>query len=32
VALRVLHSLIQVSVNAVTLRFLVFSLSTIALA
>jgi hypothetical protein len=32
VALRVVHSLVQVSVNAVTLRFLVFSLSTIALA
>ena len=32
VALRVVHSLIQVSVNAVTPRFLVFSLSTIALA
>ena len=32
VALRVLHSLVQVSVNAVTLRFLVFSLSTITLA
>ncbi|CAN5285967.1 MAPEG family protein [soil metagenome] len=32
VALRVVHSLVQVSVNAVTLRFLVFSLSTIVLA
>jgi hypothetical protein len=32
VALRVVHSLVQVSVNAVTLRFLVFSLSTITLA
>ena len=32
VALRVAHSLVQVSVNAVTLRFLVFSLSTITLA
>ena len=32
VALRVVHSLVQVSVNAVTARFLVFALSTIALA
>ena len=32
VGLRVLHSLVQVSVNAVTLRFLVFVLSTITLA
>uniref|UniRef100_B0T1T6 MAPEG family protein n=1 Tax=Caulobacter sp. (strain K31) TaxID=366602 RepID=B0T1T6_CAUSK len=32
VALRVLHSLIQISVNIVLLRFLVFALSTIALA
>ena len=32
VALRMVHSLVQVSVNAVTLRFLVFALSTIALA
>jgi hypothetical protein len=32
VALRVIHSLVQVSVNAVTLRFLAFSLSTITLA
>ena len=32
VGLRVAHSLVQVSVNAVTLRFLLFSLSTIALA
>ena len=32
VALRVVHSLVQVSVNAVTPRFLVFSLSTIVLA
>ncbi|MEJ2817700.1 MULTISPECIES: MAPEG family protein [unclassified Caulobacter] len=32
VALRVLHSLVQVSVNIVLVRFLLFSLSTIALA
>ena len=32
VALRVVHSLVQVSVNAVGVRFLVFSLSTITLA
>ena len=32
VALRVLHSLVQVSVNIVLIRFLLFSLSTIALA
>ncbi|CAN5360828.1 MAPEG family protein [soil metagenome] len=32
VALRVVHSLVQVSVNAVTVRFLVFALSTITLA
>ncbi|MFZ0266813.1 MAPEG family protein [Caulobacter sp.] len=32
VGLRVLHSLIQVSVNIVPLRFLAFALSTIALA
>jgi len=31
VALRVIHSLIQCTVNRVTLRFLVFSLSTIVL-
>ena len=31
VALRVLHSLIQVSINRVAIRFLVFSLSTIVL-
>ncbi len=31
VALRVLHSLVQISVNIVLLRFLLFSLSTIAL-
>lgn len=32
VILRVLHSLVQVSVNIVLVRFLLFSLSTIALA
>jgi hypothetical protein len=32
VALRVLHSLIQVSVNIVLLRFLAFSLATLTLA
>jgi hypothetical protein len=32
VVLRVLHSLVQVSVNIVLVRFLLFSLSTIALA
>ena len=32
VGLRVLHSLVQVSVNIVLVRFLLFSLSTIALA
>jgi hypothetical protein len=32
VALRVLHSLVQVSVNIVLIRFLLFSLSTMALA
>ena len=32
VALRVLHSLVQVTVNVVTLRFLLFVLSTICLA
>jgi hypothetical protein len=32
VALRVLHSLVQVSVNIVLIRFLLFSLSTVALA
>jgi hypothetical protein len=32
VALRVLHSLVQISVNRVAVRFLVFSASTIALA
>lgn len=32
VALRVLHSLVQASVNIVLVRFLLFSLSTIALA
>jgi len=32
VGLRVAHSLVQVSINAVTLRFLLFALSTIALA
>jgi len=32
VALRVIHSLVQVTVNAVTARFLVFVLSTITLA
>ena len=32
VGLRVLHSLVQVTVNAVTVRFLVFVLSTIVLA
>ena len=32
VALRVVHSLVQVTVNAVGVRFLVFSLSTIVLA
>jgi hypothetical protein len=32
VGLRVLHSLVQVSVNVVNLRFLLFSLSTITLA
>ncbi len=31
VALRVLHSLLQVTINAVPIRFLLFSLSTIAL-
>jgi len=32
VALRVLHSLVQVSVNVVLLRFLLFSLATLTLA
>jgi hypothetical protein len=32
VALRVVHSLVQVTVNAVTVRFLVFVLSTLVLA
>jgi len=32
VALRVVHSLIQITINRVTLRFLVFSISTIVLA
>ena len=32
VGLRVLHSLVQVTVNVVTLRFLLFSLATITLA